>query len=112
MDRNQALQEVKDLGGAYFYDADAETTNEEIVEQIREDILTTLRLTGLDYWKRVGDALRIVLAECSEEKLDGAMKAYNLPLRYVGGRGRNLLERLYQAITEAISTREKTLKSL
>lgn len=112
MDKNLALREVEGLGSAYFYDPDAEMTNEEIIAQIRGHILSTRKLTGLIFWKNKRDALGIVLAECSEERLDQVMKSYNLPLRDVGGHGRNLLERLYQVIAEAIQEQEKVLQSL
>lgn len=111
MNNNQALHEVQRLGGAYFWDSDDEI--EEIIEQILEHILTTSELTGLEFWKNRRNALQIVLAECSEKRLDQiVVDYYNLPLEYIGGRGHNLLERLYQAIAKAIQEREKISQSL
>lgn len=104
MNRAQALDEVDEIGGAYFYDEDAPT--EEIIAEIQGQIQSARSLSGLEGWKVRRDALQTVLAECSEAELDRMMRLFGLPLQRVGGRGRNFLEHLHQVIAEGI--REKT----
>ncbi len=105
MDKKEALQEVENLGDSYFYDFLDEMTDEEIFAWIQDDIQGT-HLPGLVYWEKPRDALKVVLAECSEEELDDILfRSYGHFPEEVGG-SRQFLYRLYELIAGAIEERK------
>jgi hypothetical protein len=104
VDKEEALREAEGLGHSYFYDFLDEQTDEQILTEIQEHIRGT-RLPGLIYWEQRRDALRIVLAECSDEELDDVLWNFGHVPEEVGG-NRQFLNRIHEVITKAIEERK------
>jgi hypothetical protein len=110
MDKLEALRVVSGIGLSYFWDEYPDRSIEAIIAWMTDHIRGTAQLSGLQSWKTRRDALRIVLHECAEQKLDRVVDQDFVPLEEIGGRGRTLLERVHQSIATAIHEREQVLE--
>jgi len=115
MDKDEAVREVKNLGGAYFYDnvvigekvTPWDMTDDEILAEIQEHIRRNPS-SAMVFWAKWRDALRQVLAECSKEELDQIMGDFGHAPEEVGG-SRKFLSRLYELMDRAIDERNSEL---
>jgi hypothetical protein len=103
MDKPQAIHKVENIGLSYFYDADYDATDKQILDQLRDD-MHKVNDEGLIYLIELRDALTTVLQQCTPAQINGILEAYNRTPEEVGD-GQKLLSQIYQVVSAELDAR-------
>ncbi len=99
MNKQKALEEVKNIG-AYFYDFLDTRSVDEIIGWIKRDVSNSPRLSGLLLWELKRDAFYMVLEIMLDEELDSLLEnEYALSPDQVNG-SREFFKRIAHEIDE------------
>jgi hypothetical protein len=99
MNKQKALEEVKNVGG-YFYDFLDTHSVDEIIGWIKRDVSKSSKLKGIPLWELTRDAFYQVLEIMSDEELDSILEEeYAISPDQVNG-SREFFKRIAHEIVE------------
>ena len=73
MNKQKALEEVKNVGG-YFYDFLDTHSVDEIINRIKRDVSKSSKLKGIPLWEITRDAFYQIIDEMTIEELDNLLE--------------------------------------